>query len=154
MASAVSDRFRVSLVQMQVAPRPEDNVAAAIRALAASSRRGADLCILPELFTNRYVGQFPDARARSLEVVRLPMPAARSLYGVPITPSYANHCLANGGVVAPTYGLREDRVALDILGTVHPGREIVGVDARYLERGGGAVHCITQQRPAGRPLPP
>lgn len=95
-----------------------------------------------------------DSRGRSLEVVRLPLPAARSLLGVPITPGYANHYLANGGLVAPTYGIPEDQVALDILGTVHPGREVVGVDARYLELGGGAVHCITQQRPAGRPLPP
>lgn len=64
MAPAASNRFRISLVQMQVAPRPEDNVAAALRALSLSSRRGADLCILPELFTNRYVGQFRDAPAR------------------------------------------------------------------------------------------
>jgi agmatine deiminase len=95
-----------------------------------------------------------DARGRSLEVVRLPMRAARSLYGVPITPGDSNHYLASGGVVAPTYGIPEDQVALEILGTVHPGREIVGVDARHLELGGGAVHCITQQRPVGMPLPP
>jgi agmatine deiminase len=95
-----------------------------------------------------------DSRGRSLEVVKLPQPRDRLLHGVPITPSYANHYLANGGLVAPTYGIREDRVALGILGIVHPDREIVGVDARYLEVGGGAVHCITQQRPTGRPLPP
>jgi agmatine deiminase len=95
-----------------------------------------------------------DARGRSLEVVQLPMPAARSLHGVPITPGYANHYLANGGLVAPTYGIPEDKVALEILRTVHPGREIVGIDARHLELGGGAVHCITLQRPVGLPLPP
>ncbi len=49
---------------MRIAPRPEDNLDGALRGLATSARRGADLCILPELFTNRYVGQFPNPRSR------------------------------------------------------------------------------------------
>ncbi len=95
-----------------------------------------------------------DSRGRSIETVHLPMPPARSLHGVPITSSYANVYFANGGVVMPMYGIREDRDALDVLRSVCPNREVVGVDARYLELGGGAVHCITQQRPAGPPLRP
>lgn len=63
LSRAVSERFRISLVQMHVSPRPEDNLALAMRALSASARRGVVLCILPELFTNRYVGQFPDTQA-------------------------------------------------------------------------------------------
>jgi N-carbamoylputrescine amidase len=48
---------------MEIAPQPKDNLIEAMRALARSGERGADLCILPELFTNRYVGQFPDTKA-------------------------------------------------------------------------------------------
>jgi N-carbamoylputrescine amidase len=57
--------FRVSLVQMQISARPEENLAGAMRALKKCSRGDVDLCILPELFTNRYVGQFSDSRART-----------------------------------------------------------------------------------------
>jgi N-carbamoylputrescine amidase len=59
-----SKPFRIALVQMRISPRPEDNVRGAMRSVAAASRGGADLGILPELFTNRYVGQFADTRSR------------------------------------------------------------------------------------------
>ncbi len=49
---------------MRIAPRPEDNLDEALRGLTTSAQRGADLCILPELFTNPYVGQFPNPRSR------------------------------------------------------------------------------------------
>ncbi len=64
LSRQVSERFRVSLVQMRIAKRPEDNLDEAFRGLVASARRGADLCILPELFTNPYVGQFPNPHSR------------------------------------------------------------------------------------------
>ncbi len=40
-----------------------------------------------------------------------------------------------------------DQAALDYLGALLPGREIVGVPGRVLALGGGGVHCITQQVP-------
>ena len=49
---------------MRVSPRPEDNIAAALQALTTASKQRVDLCILPELFANRYVGQFPDSKAQ------------------------------------------------------------------------------------------
>jgi N-carbamoylputrescine amidase len=50
---------------MQCSPRPEDNIATAKRAIAASSTKDVDLWILPELFSNRYVGQFEDREAQT-----------------------------------------------------------------------------------------
>jgi len=50
---------------MQCSPRPEANVAAAKNAVTASSAENVDLCILPELFSNRYVGQFEDHKAQT-----------------------------------------------------------------------------------------
>jgi N-carbamoylputrescine amidase len=47
---------------MQCSPRPEANVSAAKSAVAASSAEDVDLLILPELFSNRYVGQFEDCK--------------------------------------------------------------------------------------------
>lgn len=95
-----------------------------------------------------------DAKGRSIEVVRLVQPRPREVEGMPITPGYTNHYIANRGVVVPTYGIPEDKIALDTLRSVYPDREVVGVDCSYIEIGGGAVHCITQQKPTGTSIPP
>ncbi|MEM0343959.1 MAG: agmatine deiminase family protein [Thermoplasmata archaeon] len=95
-----------------------------------------------------------DAKGRSIEVVKLIQPRPREVDGIPITPGYTNHYIANGGVIVPAYGIREDEMALDTLRSVYPDREVVSVDCSYIEIGGGAVHCITQQKPVGTAIPP
>jgi len=95
-----------------------------------------------------------DAKGRSIEIVRIVQPRPREVEGLPITPGYTNHYIANGGVVVPTYGIPEDDSALEILASVYPDHEVVAVRASYIEIGGGAVHCITQQRPVGDPARP
>jgi agmatine deiminase len=93
-----------------------------------------------------------DARGRSIEVVRMVQPKPVSVEGIPVTPSYVNLYFANGAVVFPAYGLREDGIAQEILESLFPGREIVGVRCEHIGIGGGDVHCITQQLPASRAL--
>ena len=95
-----------------------------------------------------------DAKGRSIEVIRIVQPRPREVDGIHITPGYTNHYIANGGVVMPTYGIAEDRTAIDVLRRAYPGRVVVGVECSYIEIGGGAVHCITQQLPAGPPASP
>ena len=95
-----------------------------------------------------------DARGRSLEVVRMVQPKPISVGGIPVTPSYVNLYFANGAVVFPNYGIREDGIARDILVSLFPEREIVGVRCEHIGIGGGDVHCITQQLPKGEPLCP
>jgi len=95
-----------------------------------------------------------DAKGRPIEVIRIVQPAPRTIDGLPITPGYTNHYIANRGVVFPTYGIPEDEIARETLTRAHPGRTVVGVDSRYIEIGGGAVHCITQQRPVGSQMNP
>lgn len=114
-----------------------------------------------------------DARGRSIEVVRLPMPGP--LYrtaeeadgldaiaadtapglergaGARLAGSYANFYIANGRIVMPFLDPRTDTAALEILAQVFPERTIVGVPAREILLGGGNIHCITQQVPAGMP---
>jgi agmatine deiminase len=92
-----------------------------------------------------------DAKGKSIEVVRVVQPRPRKVDGLPITPGYTNHFIANGGVVVPTYGISEDTIALETLQGVYRDRKVVGVNASYIEIGGGAVHCITQQQPLGDP---
>jgi len=93
-----------------------------------------------------------DARGRSLEVVRMVQPKPMLVGGVPVTPSYVNLYFANGAVVFPTYGLREDDSAREILVNLFPEREVVGVRCEHISVGGGDVHCITQQLPSGEPF--
>jgi len=95
-----------------------------------------------------------DARGRSLEVVRMVQPRPMQVGGVSVTPSYVNLYFANGAVVFPTYGIREDNLALGTLASLFPEREIVGVRCEHISIGGGDVHCITQQLPTGEPLYP
>lgn len=65
MSRYPSDDFKIALVQMRCSPKPRVNIIAAKRAIIASSEEDVDLWILPELFSNRYVGQFEDRRAQT-----------------------------------------------------------------------------------------
>ena len=58
-----SSPFRIALAQMHCEPDAKRNLASAARFVGAASRRGAKLCVLPELFSNRYCGQFEDVAA-------------------------------------------------------------------------------------------
>jgi agmatine deiminase len=61
--------------------------------------------------------------------------------------SYVNFYLANGAVIAPAYGGAEDAEAAETLRRAYPGRQVVCLAVRDLFRGGGGIHCITQQEP-------
>ena len=61
--------------------------------------------------------------------------------------SYANFYVANGIVIVPTFNDPNDRVALEIIASEFPGREVVGIHARDLVWGLGTLHCLTQQQP-------
>jgi agmatine deiminase len=65
--------------------------------------------------------------------------------------SYVNFYIANGGIIAPTFGAPQDEAALTTLARLLPDREVVGVPAREILLGGGNIHCIVQQQPLGRP---
>ncbi|MDX6589694.1 MAG: agmatine deiminase, partial [Solirubrobacterales bacterium] len=108
-----------------------------------------------------------DARGRSLEVVLLPAPGSLTISaeeargvdavdgtipriaGDRLAASYVNFFLANSRVVFPLLDERSDDAAAEVLRGCFPGREPVGVPAREILLGGGNIHCITQQVPAG-----
>jgi agmatine deiminase len=64
--------------------------------------------------------------------------------------SYVNFYIANGAVIAPAYGIEEDSGAFETLRWAYPDREVVPVALKDLFRGGGGIHCITQQEPLGK----
>jgi agmatine deiminase len=84
-----------------------------------------------------------------LRVIKLPMPQPVVFAGRRLPASYANFYVANGLVLVPTFNDPADRVALNILAKCFPDREVTGIDCIELIWGLGALHCMTQQQPAG-----
>jgi len=89
-----------------------------------------------------------DQDGRPLRVITLPMPAPVFHDGQRLPASYANFYIANGVVLVPVFGDRNDAVALDTLRPLFPSREVFGINARAMVWGLGAFHCVTQQQPA------
>lgn len=91
-----------------------------------------------------------DARGRRLDLVpiaeapRASVPDGEQGY----CRSYVNFYIANGAVIAPAYGIAEDAAVRETLLHAYPGRTIEMIPLRDLFRGGGGIHCITQQEPA------
>ncbi len=85
---------------------------------------------------------------RPLRVETLPMPEPVYFDGQRLPASYANFYIANRLVLVPTFNDPNDRLALDTLAGLFPGREVVGIASRDLVLGLGTLHCMTQQQPA------
>ena len=90
------------------------------------------------------------ATGEELRVVTLPYPRAVMMEGQRLPASYANFYVANGVVIVPTFNDVNDRVALDTIASLFPGREIVGIHSVDLVWGLGTLHCLTQQQPAAK----
>jgi len=93
-----------------------------------------------------------DAQGRRLELLpiaeapRTAVPDGEEIY----CRSYVNFYLANGAVIAPAYGIAEDAQVVETLRRAYPDRRVVCLELRDLFRGGGGIHCITQQEPRAR----
>lgn len=88
-----------------------------------------------------------DAQGRELEVIPLRQPARREHNGVRLTLSYTNFYMANGGIVMPAFEDPADDEAYRVFRKAFPDREVVQILALDVVRGGGGIHCITQQQP-------
>lgn len=113
--------------------------------------------------------QETDARGRKLKIHKLPVPCRpiritkeelsgfsfeegedERCEGERLAASYVNFYISNGGVLVPQFGDENDALAVEILGGLFPDRRIIPVYTRPVLVGGGNIHCITQQIPAGR----
>jgi len=90
-----------------------------------------------------------DLEGHKLQIVELPLPGPVVFEGRRLPASYANFYVANNLVLVPTFNDPQDRVALNILGSVFSGRDVVGIYCGDFIWGLGAIHCATQQQPAG-----
>lgn len=91
-----------------------------------------------------------DAQERSFEIIKIEQPPAGNYEGVRLTLSYLNFYLVNNGLILPLFGGKAtatNRAARDMLRKVFPARRIATIDGSSIARGGGNVHCLTQQMP-------
>lgn len=104
-----------------------------------------------------------DADGKPLEIITIAQPNHAEHGGKRMDLSYINFYVANGGIIMSAFGAPGggagsqgalDRAAFETLRRVFPEREVVQVHSLDIFRGGGGIHCITQQQPVGRPLPP
>ena len=85
----------------------------------------------------------------AFKVVKIPYPRPVEMNGERLPASYANFYIANDVVLVPTFNDRNDRVALNTLAELFPGRHVIGIHAVDLVWGLGTLHCLTQQQPQG-----
>ena len=116
-----------------------------------------------------YLSNETDAKGRKLEIHKLYTPkpvliTKEESMGVDavdgtlprqegdrLAASYANYYTGNGFVALPVFNDPADQKAIDLLRSLYPDRDIVPIYAREILLGGGNIHCITQQVPAGDP---
>lgn len=90
-----------------------------------------------------------DANGRQIEVVTIDQPAKMEEDGQRLARSYVNFYIANDGVVVPSFEDKRDNAARRAIAEAFPDRKVVQVPAVDIVRGGGGIHCITQQQPKG-----
>lgn len=88
------------------------------------------------------------AAGQPIEVVTVPQPKAQlDAKGGRLTYSYINFYIANGGIVMPGFADPADTAAYKTISGLFPDRRVVQLEVQDLLRGGGGIHCITQQQP-------
>ena len=110
-----------------------------------SNRRDANYQALRE--NRRRLAKATDQDGRPLRVVELPMPRPLFFKGERLPASYANFYIANRTVLVPTFNDPNDRLALNRLSRLFPGRSVAGIHSLDLAWGLGTLHCLTLQQP-------
>ncbi len=89
------------------------------------------------------------ASTHNFTLIELPTPDAIHFEGERLPATYANFLFVNGAILVPTYGVKQDKGALDIFKTTFKDRDIIGVDCSTLIKQHGSLHCITMNFASG-----
>jgi len=91
-----------------------------------------------------------DAAGRPIKVVVVPVLPYTEVGGMRVAVPYLNYYAGNGFVVVPVCGHPADADMVAVIAEQYPDREAIALDVgAILAYGGGGIHCITQQVPAG-----
>jgi agmatine/peptidylarginine deiminase len=93
---------------------------------------------------------FTDLEGKPFRLAALPMPdVIQDAEGNRLPATYANFLIINEAVLVPIYKVSQDEIALEILASCFPDREIIPIDCRVLIEQHGSLHCVTMQYPEG-----
>lgn len=93
-----------------------------------------------------------DANNRQLSIIEIPQPPVRYAGAKRLTLSYINYYPVKEGIILPVFNgeaTASDEKAIQILQDVYGDKRVIPVDGSVIIKGGGNVHCITQQMPYG-----
>lgn len=83
-------------------------------------------------------------RGQMLKITELPLPDPFPNKAEARPASYLNYVVLNGAVLVPQFQQPEnDKQAIEILRSVFPKRDIIGIDSTLLIQEGGGIHCCT-----------
>jgi agmatine deiminase len=93
---------------------------------------------------------FQQLNGQPYNLVPLPWPeACLDEEGNRLPATYANFLIINGAVLVPTYGVPQDGPAIQVIKSIFPDREVIGINCRVLIEQHGSLHCVTMQYPEG-----
>ena len=86
--------------------------------------------------------------------------SSQTQYNQQYTRTYSNHTFVNNVIIQPCFSqvvdgepsAEWDRNNLDAIRQAYPGYTLYPIDVRSFDGSGGAIHCITKQIPAERPI--
>lgn len=79
------------------------------------------------------------------ELIKLPFVSPIFENGERLPATYANFLFINHALLVPTYGDKNDALALKILQKAVPDREVIGIPCQTLIKQHGSLHCVTMQ---------
>ena len=89
------------------------------------------------------------AMENDYRLIALPMTDAIYYDKERLPATYANFLFINGAVLVPTYGVKQDKIALQIFRDTFKDRDIVEIDCSVLIRQHGSLHCVTMNFASG-----
>jgi agmatine deiminase len=96
----------------------------------------------------RILSRARDARGKGIDIIEVAGPREVRSDRRGFLDSYVNFAVTNGAIVTAQFGDRDrDRAARRALREAFPGREVVQLNVDRLHKGGGGIHCVTQQQP-------
>ncbi|MCD6173208.1 MAG: agmatine deiminase family protein [Sulfurimonas sp.] len=89
------------------------------------------------------------AQKHDFKLISLPLPHAIYFENERLPATYANFLFVNGAVLVPSYGVKEDKQALQIFEQTFKNRDIIPIDCSTLIKQHGSLHCVTMNFASG-----
>ncbi|GJQ08225.1 hypothetical protein GpartN1_g16.t1 [Galdieria partita] len=101
---------------------------------------------------HKVLGPSPQYRTekeiKELQFTNFRMALSRSS-GQRLPASYVNAYIGNDVVILPSYNDPNDQLAIDLFQQLFAERTVIHVPAREILLGGGGIHCVVLEQPAG-----